>query len=122
MITQAVEVARFGTGAFTKDTLETVIPQDYATVVVAVRKMVDDLALTVKVDRPQVGFLYMEVSDLTGESIYVRVQQRTIDITSVRVQVGWGGNQPYSTMLVSVIEVHLKATAPEVDVEEGGGG
>jgi hypothetical protein len=108
MVTSAISIAQLGTTTFNNGSLETVYPQPFSAVVAAVRKMVADLDLTVDVDRPQRGFLYLDVTDLTGSSISIRVKQRTASLTSIHIRVGTFGDQPYSTAIMSRVAGNMK--------------
>src|SRR5262245_45916246 len=108
LVPAAISIAQLGTTTFSGGSLETVYPQPYSAVVDAVRKTIADLDLKVEVDRPQRGFLYIEASDLTDNSIAIRVKQRTAYITSVHIRVGMSGDQPYSTALMSRIAGNMK--------------
>lgn len=108
VLPSAIQIAQLGTTTFAGGSLETVYPQPYLPVTAAVRKMVTDLDLQVQVDRPQKGFLYLETTDLTKTTISIRVRQRTSSITSVRIKVGFTGDEPYSTALMARIAANLK--------------
>jgi hypothetical protein len=112
-LTGALQVAQFGTTAFTSGTLEAVYPQSFDDTVEAARMMIAELQLSVSVDRPQKGFLYIEADDLAGSSIFFRVKRRTEKITGVSVRVGMLGDQPYSTMIMAQLEKHFQ-TVPEL--------
>jgi Protein of unknown function (DUF3568) len=108
LVPAAISIAQLGTTTFSGGSLETVYPQPYSAVVDAVRKTIADLDLKVEVDRPQRGFLYIEAGDLTDKSIAIRVRQRTAYITGLSIRVGFSGDQPYSTALMSRIAGNMK--------------
>ena len=108
ILPSAIQIAQLGTTTFAGGSLETVYPQPYESVGLAARKMITDLGLQVLVDRPQKGFLYMEAIDMTDTTIAIRVKQRTASITSVRIKIGFMGDEPYSTALMGRIAANMK--------------
>jgi hypothetical protein len=114
-IPSAVQIAQFGSTTFSEGTLETVFAQPFGNVTAAVRAMVAELDLKVRVDRPQGGFLYLELADQTGTSMTVRVTRNTASITSVEIRVGTFGNGPYSTALMGKIAERLAPPKPGPD-------
>ncbi len=112
-ITGALQVAQYGTSTFTKGSLETYYQNTVDEVVIAVRKMVNDLGLRPVSDHPKDDFLYLKVMDEAGQDIYIRIKRRARMLTSISIRVGLLGDETYSTALMREVTEQL---APEVAV------
>jgi hypothetical protein len=102
-ISSAIQVAQYGTTAFTRGSLETVVAQPFDKVVAATHIAVDELDLRVDVNSPQKDFLYLKAKDRQRSSVIIRIRRRTAAITSVSVKVGFFGDMPYSNAVMGKI-------------------
>jgi hypothetical protein len=105
--TSALQVAQYGATTFSGGSLDTVYAQPFDKTQQVVRAVADELAFKVLFDHPADGFLYIDLQDLDGEEVHIRVKKHTAAITSVSIRVGFLGDHPYSNAIMARITAGL---------------